>query len=130
MAYVVVGVLVLIAIALLAVGRLGELPPPSHDRAPLNLPSASVGATDVDSVKFAVGLRGYRMDEVDEVLNRVSVDLTARDERINQLESELLSHGLALPSVPTPIEAPQFFEGTDIPTIDTPDSDEAHDATP
>lgn len=130
MAYVVVGVLVLIAIALLAVGRLGELPPPSHDREPLNLPSPSVGATDVDSVKFAVGLRGYRMDEVDEVLNRVSVDLTARDERINQLESELLSHGLALPSVPTPIEAPQFLESTDIPTIDTPDSDEAHDATP
>ena len=127
MAYVVVGVLVVIAIALLAVGRLGELPPPSHDREPLDLPNAPVGAVDVDAVRFAVGLRGYRMDEVDEVLNRVSVDLTARDERIDQLELALLSHGMALPSAPAPVEAP---EPPEIPENDPSDSDEDPDGTP
>ena len=126
-AYVVVGVLVVIAIALLAVGRLGELPPPSHDREPLDLPHAPVGAIDVDAVRFAVGLRGYRMDEVDEVLNRVSVDLTARDERIDQLVLALVSHGIALPSAPTPVEPPELSE---TPEIDPSDSDEAPDGTP
>jgi DivIVA domain-containing protein len=44
---------------------------------------------DVDAVRFAVGLRGYRMDEVDEVLDRVADDLAVRDARIAELEARL-----------------------------------------
>ena len=96
-AYVVVGVLVVIAIALLAVGRLGELPPPSHDREPLDLPHAPVGAIDVDAVRFAVGLRGYRMDEVDAVLDRLATEADNREVRIAELETRLIGRGVPRP---------------------------------
>ena len=83
------GIAVVVAVAMLAVGRLGELAPTTADRAPLEVPEGALAADDVDAVRFAVGLRGYRMDEVDEVLDRVAVDLAARDERIAELEAQL-----------------------------------------
>ena len=83
------GIAVVVAVAMLAVGRLGELAPTTADRAPLAVPEGALAADDVDAVRFAVGLRGYRMDEVDEVLDRVAVDLAARDERIAELEAQL-----------------------------------------
>lgn len=87
--FVIVGIAVVIAVALLAVGRLGELPAATRDRAPLEIPDDELTADDVDAVTFAVGLRGYRMDEVDVVLDRVSSDLAERDERIRDLERQV-----------------------------------------
>jgi DivIVA domain-containing protein len=37
-------------------------------------------------VRFAIGLRGYRMDQVDDVLDRLGRELAARDDRIAALE--------------------------------------------
>jgi len=112
--YVVAAVGVVIAIALLAVGRLGELPAASHDRPPLDLPAGELEAADVDGVRFALGLRGYRMDEVDLVLDRVADDLAERDYRIAQLESTMSSAGVQVPEprmkmLPTP-ERPAVFD--------------------
>lgn len=83
------GIGVVIAVAMLAVGRLGELAPVAPDRAPLDVPPGPLAADDVDAVRFAVGLRGYRMDEVDQVLDRVADDLAVRDARIAELEARL-----------------------------------------
>ena len=83
------GIGVVIAVAMLAVGRLGELAPVAPDRAPLDVPPGPLAPDDVDAVRFAVGLRGYRMDEVDEVLDRVADDLAVRDARIAELEARL-----------------------------------------
>ena len=44
---------------------------------------------DVDVVRFAVGVRGYRMDEVDDVLDRLAVEVAERDARIAELEQRL-----------------------------------------
>lgn len=86
--FVVLGVAVVAAIALLAVGRLGELPEVEPDRPPTLLPDTRlVASEDLDSLRFAVGLRGYRMDEVDDVLDRLAADIAERDERIAELES-------------------------------------------
>lgn len=86
--FLVLGVVVVAAIALLAVGRLGELPPTEPDRAPTLLPDTRlVESEDVDNVRFAVGLRGYRMDEVDDVLDRLAADIAERDARIAELEA-------------------------------------------
>ena len=58
-----------------------SLPPvllPEHPSAP-----------DVDAVRFGLGLRGYRMDQVDEVLDRLAAALAERDVVIGELRSRL-----------------------------------------
>lgn len=55
---------------------------------PVLLPDDPSG-TDVDAVRFGLGLRGYRMDQVDEVLDRLSTALEARDATIRALRAEL-----------------------------------------
>ncbi|WP_026555609.1 DivIVA domain-containing protein [Arthrobacter sp. 35W] len=42
---------------------------------------------DVDHLRFSLGLRGYRMDQVDEVLDRLRDELAAKDARIASLEA-------------------------------------------
>jgi DivIVA domain-containing protein len=112
--FLIAAVGVVIAIALLAVGRLGELPAASHDRAPLDLPDGELDAADVDGVKFALGLRGYRMDEVDVVLDRVADDLAERDVRIAQLEATLQTAGVVVPAPRAQLlpaaERPEVFD--------------------
>jgi len=96
--YVLAGILVIAVVALLAVGRLGELPETVPDRAPLALPDdRAMGREDVDGVRFAVGLRGYRMDEVDDVLDRLAAEVDQRDARISELEARLAARGVARP---------------------------------
>ncbi|NYE95069.1 DivIVA domain-containing protein [Psychromicrobium silvestre] len=57
---------------------------------PVLLPEQAT-AEDVDRVRFSLGLRGYRMDQVDQVLDRLSYELDARDERIAALEAQLIT---------------------------------------
>ncbi len=42
---------------------------------------------DVDRLRFSLGLRGYRMDQVDDVLDRLRDQLAAKDARIAELET-------------------------------------------
>lgn len=55
---------------------------------PVLLP-AGAKASDVDRVRFALGLRGYRMDQVDEVLDELRDQLTARETEIERLKRAL-----------------------------------------
>lgn len=41
---------------------------------------------DVDRVRFSLGLRGYRMDQVDQVLDRLRDQLAKKDEEISRLK--------------------------------------------
>jgi len=43
------------------------------------------GAADIGELKFSVAFRGYRMDEVDEVLQRLAAALLERDAALAQL---------------------------------------------
>ena len=102
--FVLAAIAVVAVVALLAVGRLGELPEAEPDRAPLALPpDRPVAREDVDGVRFAVGLRGYRMDEVDDVLDRLAAEVGARDARIDELEARLAARGV--PRQPDPPHA-------------------------
>ena len=56
-------------------------------------------------MRFAVGVRGYRMDEVDDVLDRLSVEVAERDARIAELEQRLASRGVPRPE-PETYDAP------------------------
>lgn len=79
---IVVAVLVVVATAAVVAGRL--TPDPMAD--PVSsvphhgLPAGEIGARDVSRVTFDTALRGYRMDQVDEVLDRLQA-------RIAELES-------------------------------------------
>ncbi len=78
-----VAVLLLGGFAALAAGRLGYDPladPVQSQRDP-GLPE-NFTASDVRSVRFDTSLRGYRMDQVDRVLDRL-------EERLSQLDAQL-----------------------------------------
>jgi DivIVA domain-containing protein len=101
--FLLAAILVIAAGTMLAVGRLGELPDVEPDRAPLALPDdRAMGRQDVDGVRFAVGMRGYRMDEVDDVLDRLAAEVDQRDAKIAELESRLAGRGVPRPETTDP----------------------------
>jgi DivIVA domain-containing protein len=83
-------------VAAVAVGRVrGGLDEPASSRPYRPLPEGPLGPSDVDAVRFSLGLRGYRMDEVDAVLGRLRDALADRDaelaglrRRVAELASE------------------------------------------
>ncbi|MGZ4592711.1 MAG: DivIVA domain-containing protein [Actinomycetes bacterium] len=84
-------VLVLLAVlggvALVASGRGDTLEEEPPDRAPYGtLADGDIDRGDVDRLRFSLAFRGYRMDEVDSVLDRLAAELADRDARIAELE--------------------------------------------
>lgn len=84
--FVVVAAVVVFAVAAAAVGRGDGLEEPFPDMERPYLPDGRVEPVDVDDVHFAVAFRGYRMDQVDSVLDRLSEELIRRDQHIARLE--------------------------------------------
>lgn len=84
------GVAVLGLTALFVVGRLrppgegsGPAPASGFDEPEARLPAVLLPpqpvAEDIARLRFSVGLRGYRMDQVDAVLSRLATALRERD---------------------------------------------------
>ncbi|RZU18767.1 DivIVA domain-containing protein [Kribbella rubisoli] len=75
------------AVAVVASGRWGAMSTAYDDRPDMTVPARQVlTSTDIESARFAVGVRGYRMDEVDTLLERVAKEVAERDRRIADLE--------------------------------------------
>jgi DivIVA domain-containing protein len=55
---------------------------------PVLLP-ADADPSDIDHLRFAIGLRGYRMDQVDQVLDELREQIAAKDREIERLGEEL-----------------------------------------
>ena len=81
-------------------GRKGNGPLPALldgglEQPPANLPPvllpAQAAPEDVDRVRFSLGLRGYRMDQVDQVLDELRDQLASKQEEIDALRAELLA---------------------------------------
>ncbi|MFB6893296.1 DivIVA domain-containing protein [Kitasatospora sp. NPDC056327] len=74
--------------ALVALGGGGSLPEAVQDRISARLPQdRPLGQEDVEGLRLPMALRGYRMDEVDDVLDRLGAELAQRDARIAELEA-------------------------------------------
>ncbi|MEU2669078.1 DivIVA domain-containing protein [Streptomyces sp. NPDC007164] len=66
-----------------------------------------VGRADVDALRLPVAVRGYRMTDVDEALDRLGAELAERDARIAELESALAGAQATAVGGPHLIEPPQ-----------------------
>ena len=77
-------------VAAVALGRVrGGLDEPTSNLPYRPLPGGEVTAGDIDAVRFSLGFRGYRMDEVDAVLSRVADALSERDAELRDLRARL-----------------------------------------
>lgn len=86
---VVGAVLVLGAAAVVAVQDGPVLAPADQDRPGTGLPTTALSAGDLSAVRLSMALRGYRMSEVDEVLDRLGAELAERDTRLALQEQQL-----------------------------------------
>ena len=103
----VVGVLVVGALlflgASLLLGRAETRPAAEQDRSPVALPGdRPVTADDVRALQLSVNVRGYRMTEVDWLLDQFAAVLEGRDAEIAALRAQL--H-------PAPAGAPKEDQG-------------------
>src|SRR4051794_20064912 len=64
---------------------------PTSSLPPAGVPDGDLVPEDLQDVRFSLGFRGYRMDEVDQVLDRAAVELARRDAEIDRLRSRLSS---------------------------------------
>ncbi|MGZ4612507.1 MAG: DivIVA domain-containing protein [Kineosporiaceae bacterium] len=77
---------VVAVVVAVAVGRItGGLDRPASSLPGRGLPPGPVTADDVERVRFSPALRGYRMDEVDDVVDRLTEELRRRDAENAQL---------------------------------------------
>lgn len=70
-------------------GRGEELAPIPRGASPTWLPDAAPSAADVRAVRFQQAVRGYRMAEVDWVLDRVATELERLDEEHGRLHRRI-----------------------------------------
>ncbi|PZH00258.1 DivIVA domain protein [Streptomyces sp. NTH33] len=92
--FLVVALAVVVAAVTLAVVGGGEGTGPLPEAAPERLrdplpPDRPVNRADVESLRFPLTARGYRMADVDDALSRLGAELAERDARIADLESAL-----------------------------------------
>ena len=79
-------IVVLGAAAAIAAGGLGEMSTePVRDAYRQDLPDHPLRAEDIQSLRFGVQVRGYAMDQVDDVLARLSHEIAERDALITEL---------------------------------------------
>jgi DivIVA domain-containing protein len=79
---------------------------PVRDTYAMALPDGRLDGPGVRRLRFGVALRGYAMDQVDTLLDRLAADLEARDTRIAELEALLTPSGVAPSASLPPSEAP------------------------
>jgi DivIVA domain-containing protein len=78
--WVVVLVLVVGGVAVLAAGRDDTMSEAYEDRPDRTIPAGrALTSDDLQRVRFSSALRGYRMDEVDALIDRLAADLAARE---------------------------------------------------
>lgn len=91
--FLVVGVAVIGGAALLVSGRWRDgLPevPADASRPPMlggDVPVGSLTAADIEAVRLDQAARGYRMEDVDVLVDRLTLEIAARDAEIDRLRA-------------------------------------------
>lgn len=80
---------ILLSVVLLALGRGDGLVDEEPDDVVVRLPEdRSMVASDVETLRLPLAVRGYQMAAVDEVLDRLAAELALRDAEIRQLQGQ------------------------------------------
>jgi DivIVA domain-containing protein len=80
---------ILLSVVLLALGRGDGLAEEEPDDVVVRLPEGrSMVASDIETLRLPLAVRGYQMAAVDEVLDRLAVELALRDAQIRQMQGE------------------------------------------
>lgn len=91
--FLLIALVVVVAAVTLAVvggGESAALPAAEPERLADPLPvTRPVHRADVEELRLPLALRGYRMADVDDALNRLGAELAERDARIAELEASL-----------------------------------------
>lgn len=89
-----VAVVALGVAAVVAAGGGGSMAKdPVRDTYAMTVSEDPLDGDDVRSLRFGVALRGYAMDQVDAVLDRLAAELDARDARVAEVEAQLTALG-------------------------------------
>lgn len=105
---IVVVLVVLFVVGVVAAGGGGELRPFTPDRPALDLPEgAAMTGDDVRDTRFTLAFRGYRMEEVDALTERLAGEIEDRDEQLARLAGSQHTVTAAPPSPPEPEAAPE-----------------------
>jgi DivIVA domain-containing protein len=92
--FLAVGVAVIAGAALLIAGRwregLPDVTPEGSPPAilPSDVPLGSLTAADMEGVRLEQAVRGYRMDDVDALVDRLTQEIEVRDAEIARLRAE------------------------------------------
>jgi DivIVA domain-containing protein len=85
-----VAVVALGVAAVVAAGGGGSMAQdPVRDTYAMTVSEDPLDGDDVRGLRFGVALRGYAMDQVDAVLDRLAAELDARDARVAEVEAQL-----------------------------------------
>lgn len=88
-------IFLVVGVGVVAAGLGSGMPSANPDRDGALLPENPMRPEEVEGLRFSLGLRGYRMDEVDDVLDRLAAELAERDRQIDALHRRLGDAGPA-----------------------------------
>jgi DivIVA domain-containing protein len=105
----------------------GGFEQPVANLPPVLLPAEAAPA-DVDRVRFSLGLRGYRMDQVDQVLDELRDQLAAKHEEVERLratlDSEVSERAAGIPGHGIVLEGGEPGpDGAESPNADDPNAE-------
>ncbi len=75
--------------AMAAAGGAGQMSgEPVYDTFRADLPARPLAAADLKALRFGVAWRGYAMDQVDDLVDRLAAEIAERDARIVELTGQ------------------------------------------
>jgi hypothetical protein len=93
--FAVAALAVLVVVAYLATGRGGGLGPLPDEETGFALPHRPLSSADLKTLRLGKTVRGYRVDQVDQLIKRMAGELATRDARITELERKVRVDALA-----------------------------------
>ena len=105
-----VAVVALGVAAIVAAGGGGSMArEPVRDTYAMTVSEDPLDGEAVRSLRFGVALRGYAMDQVDDVLDRLAAELDARDATVAELSARLdETRGVPAGETAPPLETPRL----------------------